>query len=216
MSFFERLSLIKKFYDISYVVDCPHHQDEIITFVQTILSIPAYKKGCVVEAGAYKGGSTAKFSIAAKLAKRKLIIFDSFKGTPKHNEMHDQNIFDDEVSFPEGSFCGTLKEVRENISRFGDLECCKFIKGWFEDTMPDFSEPIAAIYLDVDLASSTRTCLKYLYPLLIPGGVLWSQDGHFPHVINTKFWEEEVGCPKPYIQGLGKQILIKIIKPNNQ
>lgn len=46
----------------------------------------------------------------------------------------------------------------------------RFIKGWFEDTMPVFNERIIAAYIDVDLASSTKTCLKYLYPLLVPGG----------------------------------------------
>jgi hypothetical protein len=51
-----------------------------------------------------------------------------------------------------------------------------------------------------------RTCLKYLYPLLQPGGVLYSQDGHLPLVCDLfdgdKFWEQEVGVRKPAIEGL--------------
>jgi len=85
--------------------------------------------------------------------------------------------------------------------------------------MPKFSKSIVAIYLDVDLASSTRTCLKYLYPLLVPGGVLYSQDGHLPLVIDVfkddEFWKKEVSYPKPHIEGLGKKKLIKIVKPIN-
>ena len=73
-------------------------------------------------------------------------------------------------------------------------------------------------YLDVDLASSTKTCLKYLYPLVIPGGIIYSQDGDFPLVIEVfnddRFWENEVGCKKPDIEGLGKKKLLKIIKEN--
>ena len=91
------------------------------------------------------------------------------------------------------------------------------VEGWFDDTMPGFTGKIAAAYVDVDLASSTRTCLKYLYPLLVPGGVLMSQDGDFPLVIEVfeddAFWEQEVGCERPHIEGLGTSKMLKLIKP---
>ena len=74
-----------------------------------------------------------------------------------------------------------------------------------------------AAYIDVDLALSTKTCLKYLYPLLQPGGVIFTQDGHLPLVIkvldNDDFWENEVGYKKPIIKGLYREKLVKIIKP---
>lgn len=219
VSFYQRLLIIKQLYVITYAVDCPHQQNEVISFINTILSIPQHIEGCIIEAGSYKGGSTAKFSIAAKISNRRLVVFDSFEGIPEHNEPCAKSIFGDEVFFSQGSYCGTLEEVKRNIDRFGELEVCEFIKGWFDNTMPKFSSPIVAIYLDVDLASSTRTCLKYLYPLLVPGGVLYSQDGDFPLVIDVfnddEFWEREVGYPKPYVEGLGKQKLIKIVKPIN-
>jgi len=178
----------------------------MISFIKTILSVPKHIDGCIVEAGSYKGGSAAKFSIAAKIANKRLILFDSFEGLPENNEL-----------MTTGAWCGTLDEVKRNISKFGELDICELIKGWFDDTMPKFSKPIVAIYLDVDLASSTRTCLKYLYPLLVPGGVLYSQDGHLPLVVDVykddEFWNKEVGYPKPHIEGLGKQKLFKIVKP---
>jgi O-methyltransferase len=75
---------------------------------------------------------------------------------------------------------------------------------------------VVAAYLDVDLAASTRECLKYLYPLLRVGGVLISQDGHLPLVIQVLdddvFWSREVGCAKPAMPGLGRQKLIRIVK----
>jgi O-methyltransferase len=107
--------------------------------------------------------------------------------------------------------------VKSNITRFGEIEPCRFIKGWFDETMPCFSEPIVAAYIDVDLASSTRMCLRYLYPRIVPGGILYSQDGDFPLVIDVfrddRFWEETVGYPKPPIEGLGKSKMLKIVKP---
>lgn len=219
ISFLKKLYIIKQLYVTSYAVICPHTQHQIISFIKTILSIPPDVKGVIVEAGSYKGGSSAKFSLAAKLANRRLFLFDSFEGIPNNKEPHKKSIFGHDLFFPKGSYCGLLDEVKGNISKYGDLSACEFIKGWFENTMPKFSQTIIAAYLDVDLASSTRTCLKYLYPLLAPGGVLYSQDGDFPLVINVfkdnKFWEKEVGFPKPYIEGLGKQKLIKIVKPFN-
>jgi O-methyltransferase len=110
-----------------------------------------------------------------------------------------------------------LEEVKQNVRDYGEIGVCKFIKGWFSETMPSFSAPIAIIYLDVDLAASTRTCLKYLYPKLVHGGVLYSHDGHIPLVVEVfdddAFWNEELGCTKPVIEGLYRQKLIKIIKP---
>lgn len=219
VSLYQRLHIIRQLYIISDAVHCPHTQHEIISFIEAILSIPRNINGCIVEAGCFKGGSTSKFSIAAKWVHRRLVVFDSFEGIPENDEFHNKNIFGKAVSFPKGSYCGTLDEVKGNISKFGELEVCDLIKGWFDDTMPKFSGPIVAMYLDVDLASSTRICLKYLYPLLIPGGILYSQDGHLPLVLDVfkddEFWEKEVGCPKPRIEGIGMQKLIKVVKPIN-
>lgn len=50
-------------------------------------------------------------------------------------------------------------------------------------------------------------------------GVLFPQDGLFPLVVDVfndnEFWEKEVGYPKPHIEGLGRQKLIKTVKPVN-
>jgi O-methyltransferase len=218
VSFAQKWSLIRRMYAISHTVKCSHLQREIISVVSAFLSTPKHVEGCIVEAGSFKGGSAAKFSIAAKMVNRRLVVFDSFEGLPDHNEPHDKDIWnDDKVTFRKGGYCGPLEEVKGNIAKHGELEVCEFVKGWFEDTMPKFSRPVVAIYLDVDLASSTRTCLKYLYPLLVPGGTLCSQDGHVPLVVDVfnddRFWEKEIGCPKPHIEGLGKHKLIRIVKP---
>ena len=198
-------------------VECPHVQREVLSFAQTILSLPPDVPGVCVEAGCFKGGSTAKFSLAADLAGRELVVFDSFCGIPPNEEKHVETIFGNKsVGFAEGIYCGAIDEVKSNVTKFGRISRCRFIQGWFDDTMPHFHEPIAAAYIDVDLVSSTKTCLKYLYPLLAPGGVLYSQDAHLPLVIEVfeddSFWENEVGCKKPRMLGLGTSKLLKVIK----
>ena len=50
--------------------------------------------------------------------------------------------------------------------------------------------------------------------VFVSGGVLFSQDGHLPWVIDLlrdeKFWRDEVGAEPPRIEGLGKQKLVAI------
>src|SRR6185369_11582042 len=108
-----------------------------------------------------------------------------FEGIPENDEPHETTIFGDEARFVAGSYAGRLTEVSDNVARWGELEVCEMRPGWFEDTLPTFRDPIAVGFIDVDLASSTRTCLENLYPRLIPGGVLFSHDGHLPLCIDV-------------------------------
>ncbi|NQT24368.1 class I SAM-dependent methyltransferase [candidate division KSB1 bacterium] len=216
ISFLQRWQLIRSFYRISARVDSPHTQREILAYVKTILSIPNGMKGVVVEAGCFKGSSTAKFSLAADLADRELVVCDSFEGIPENEEEHGRDIFGKSAGFAQGTYRGGLDEVKANVSQFGKISCCRFIKGWFDDTLPQFNEPVAAAYLDVDLVSSTKTCIQYFYPLLQSGGALFSQDGHLPLIIqlfqDKIFWQDEIGITVPMVYGLNQRKLIHIRK----
>jgi O-methyltransferase len=218
LSLRDRVLLLARWYRVTHALECAHAENEVLPVLTAILSVPQSTAGVVIEAGCFKGGSTAKLSLAAAAAGRQLVAFDSFRGIPDNHEVNQQNIHGGEnVVFKSGDYCGTLDEVKRNIKAAGRLDVCRFAQGWFEETMPDFHEPIIAGYIDVDLASSTRTCLKYLYPLLVPGGSLFSQDGHLPLVIGVledeRFWREEVGFPKPPMEGLGTHKLVRISKP---
>lgn len=212
-----RLRLLPRIYEPNSGMECAHTQDEMLQFTRAILDVPSDVPGCVVEAGCFKGGSTAKFSVAAKLSHRQLFVFDSFEGLPENTEPHKLTIFGEQTDFSRGQYRGSLEQVQRNVLTYGDADVCVYVKGWFDQTMPQFSQPIIAAYIDVDLVSSTRTCLKYLYPLLQPGAYLFSQDAHLPLIIqlleDSEFWEKEIGCPKPTIAGLGKKKLIRIRKP---
>lgn len=214
-SFAEQKEWLNKLKRIDTHVKAAHNQSHILQFLTSILGLPADVKGCIVEAGAYKGAGTAKISLFAGYRQRQLYCFDSFQGMPSNNEEHIQSTEGHSIRgwFKEGNFSGALDEVKQNVTAYGDSSVCHFIKGWFEETLPLFNEPVAMAYLDVDLAASTRTCLKYLYPLLSPGGAIYSQDGDFPLVIDVfkdeKFWIEELGCSTiPEMEGLGKKITI--------
>ena len=213
----ERLKLLWRLQFISDMVFCPHTQTEMLEVITAALAMPDSVAGCIVEAGCCKGGSTAKISLAAHLTGRKFVVFDSFEGLPEVDEPTTKSLFEGrEVSFKKGGYKGSLEEARGNVARYGYVDTCRFVKGWFKDTMPGFEENVAVAYLDVDLASSTRDCLKYLYPLISSGGVLFSQDGHLPLVVEVfkddAFWQREVKCRKPDIRGIGREKLIRITK----
>jgi O-methyltransferase len=215
----DQRALLRRFLHVSKNVPCPHNPSHILAFVVELYRLAPEVQGGIIEAGAYRGGSTAKISIVAHNLGRPFHVFDSFQGLPANQESHDTSIMGHSIKdwFREGEFCGSLEEVRRNVTEHGEIEPCNFIPGWFEDTMPGFDKQIAAAYIDVDLASSTRTCLKYLYPRLSPGGVLVSQDGDFPLVMavfdDDSFWRGEVGCEKPTIDGLGRDKILRIVKP---
>ncbi|MCF1450502.1 hypothetical protein FS815_27385 [Agrobacterium vitis] len=217
VQFFHRLHIVKQHYLISSRLISPHTTEEMLTFIRAILTIPHDREGCIVEAGSYKGSSSAKFSIAAKLVGRTLVICDSFQGLPASEEEHGMSIENRAVIFNEGDFAGSLDEVRANIARYGALDACDFVEGWYDKSLVGWNREIAAMYIDIDLAASTRTCLTYLYPWLQPGAPLFSQDGHLPLVLNVfedmSFWQETFGEPAPHVEGIWRKKLICIVRP---
>ncbi len=206
LSFWRRIFLLERFYLIHIFVDCLHKQGEIFEIVKELFKRRDLN-GLVVQAGVYKGGCTAKLSLVCKILGKKLVAFDSFEGLPENGE-----------GFPAGAYRASPKEAIKNIKRFGALDVCKVVKGKFESTLPEFvkgSPELSLIFLDVDLSSSTATCLKYLYPLLKKGGVIFSHDGHLPPVVrllSSRIFWESIGLPEPRIEGLGARKLIKIVK----
>lgn len=105
-------------------------------------------------------------------------------------------------------YSGNLKEVSENMRRFGCIEICSFVKGYFEETLPRLDiPPLVMVFLDVDLKTSLKTCLKYLWSKLVPGSRLYSheaQDLDFVSLFFDKeWWSSMFGQPAPGFIGAG-------------
>ena len=87
-------------------------------------------------------------------------------------------------------------------------------KGHFDDTMFRLRPPIDVALLDVDLVSSTRSCLRQIFPNLRSTGVVLSQDGHLQSTVDlvsdASFWRDEVGVEPPRIDGLGADKLLEL------
>ena len=213
----QRLALVRRFVTTTNHVRTYHTQAEMLEVADRILRLAGRPGLTVVEAGSGKGGSTAKLSLVTRLAGGRLVVFDSFRGIPANREMH-RNLWGRPVEFRAGAFRGRLPSVRRVVARFGAPEVCEFRKGWFADTMPAFGGHVDVALLDVDLLSSTCTCLVRLVPRLRPGGVVFTQDGHLQAVVemlgNARFWRDEVGVDPPVIRGLGSTKLLAIEAPS--
>jgi len=212
----QRVDLVRRFVSITNHVRAYHTQAEILTVVDRILRLAGRDGLTVLEAGCAKGSSTAKLSLAARLAGGRLLAFDSFRGLPENDERH-RHLDGRRVHFRAGAFTGRLPSVQRTVARFGAPEVCELRKGWFADTLPAVTEPLDVVLLDVDLLASTRICMTHLYPRIRPGGVLFSQDGHLRATVallrEPGFWRDEVGVEPPEIPGLGTAKLLEIPAP---
>src|SRR5436190_18137427 len=68
ISLSEKMGILKRICAINNHLESPHTQKEILSFITSILQLPPTVKGKIVEAGCYKGSSSAKFSLAVQKA----------------------------------------------------------------------------------------------------------------------------------------------------
>lgn len=209
----ERVGLIRSFLRVTHAVRGYHTLAELLTVCDRIFSLADGRRVTVVEAGAGSGSSTAKLSLAVRRVQGRLVVFDSFRGIPENDEQH--TLLDGRpLVFRRGAFRGRLSAVRKRIAELGALEVCELHKGLFEETLPSRRLRADVILLDVDLLSSTRTCVRHLFPQLARDGVLFSQDGHLRAIADLfgddRFWRDEVGVEPPSISGLGVDKLLEV------
>jgi hypothetical protein len=170
-----------------------------------ILKTPPEIKGDVTECGTWKGGSAANLSLVCKIAGRKLKIYDSFEGLPagKKGDREARH-------YKQGDYNGTLEEVKRNIEKYGEIGCCEFIKGWFKDTLPELKSPVLLAFLDVDLEASLDTCVKNIWPNLVDGAFIFSDEcvgtDYIALFYSEKWWKLNFNRNPPGFIGAGTGI----------
>jgi Methyltransferase domain len=125
--------------------------------------------GLILEFGVWKGASLCH--LATRVSPRKVYGFDSFEGLPEAWSM----------GMPKGAFkLDSLPEVPANV---------ELIKGWFNETAPDFlakhPDPISVLHIDSDLYSSAKFVLDTYRNRIIPGTVILFDD-----YMNYPTWTE--------------------------
>ena len=164
----------------------------------------------IVECGTFKGATAIALSIACKITNRKLIIYDSFKGLPNsEREIGKRNYPHLKFTgyYSKGMYSGSLEEVKKNMYIYGDLSVCEFRKGFFLNTLPKHKEKIDFLFLDVDLVSSTKDCIKYLWPYLSNNSYVFTDDACDMDVVKIWFskewWNKNLKIEPPGFVGSG-------------
>ena len=151
-------------------------------------------EGDFVECGVWRGGSmaaAAKTLLTRGDSNRELWLYDTFDGMSEPTDQDvdfmgqsaeallDQQDRDDAKSV----WCySPLEQVKSAMADTKyPIEKIRFIEGKVEDTLPvQIPDRISLLRLDTDWYESTRCELQYLFPKLVPGGVLIVDDyGHW-------------------------------------
>lgn len=176
-----------------------------LAIASKVFSVPKSVPGVMVEAGCWKGGTTANLSLIAKAAGRDLIVYDSFQGLPGAVEGDHWS-----SAMGEGAFKGELEEVKANVTRLGAIEVCEFRKGWFSDTMGSHTEPIVLAYVDVDYQSSFHDCILGLWPYLNDDGYMFIDEytrlDFCALFFSERYWRTYFDRPPPGVMGAGSGI----------
>jgi hypothetical protein len=139
-------------------------------------------EGDIIECGVWKGA----FSIfLSKIFQTKNVwVCDSFDGFQDPGKskypQYDREFFTPNNGQDFVRVC--LADVMANFNRFGlagDVYNgrIQFLKGWVKDTLPNCQiDKISLLRVDVDAYSATREVLDYLYPKVVPGGMIIFDD----------------------------------------
>jgi len=204
----ERETLVKAFQRNVSEIESGTSAAVHVLLAREILQIPRAIPGDVVECGVWKGACSASLSLVCQRTGRRLKVCDSFQGLPDEGPRRHVGLHTRVYGYYQaGQFASPMDEVRENIRRCGALEACDFVAGFFADSLRQIEDPVAFAFLDVDLESSTRDCLRALWPLLVEDGQIYSDDAGDLAVVRVYFdapwWQAELGCGAPGFVGSG-------------
>jgi O-methyltransferase len=209
----QKLQLAKKIMTNRGKVNALSDPIQHLVLIEEILRVPKSIKGDIVECGCYDGASTISLSLACKLVKRRLFVCDSFEGLPQPKENEKYDIFPETkeyYEYKEGEFSSTggLDGVKANVSKFGNIEVCRFVKGYFADTLKNIeTESIVLVFEDADIVSSVMDCLIHLYPKLQDGCKFYSHEPWSVGIVSlfydTKWWQDNFRTPPPGFNGSG-------------
>ncbi len=145
-------------------------------------------KGDLVECGVAQGGCSALMALRAfenNENGRKIWLFDSFEGLPEPGAGDFLKGIKSAGSFirplKKGSCLGTYTEVEKLFfSKFKiNKKNVRMIKGWFQNTLPEYKnkiDKISLLRIDADWYEPTKCCLDNLYDNVIDKGFIVIDD----------------------------------------
>jgi hypothetical protein len=117
-------------------------------------------EGCIVEVGVYLGGSLQRLHLNSQ--GRPVFGYDTFTGIPFKDEIDSHRVGD----FGDTSYERVRSETPLEVT---------LVQGVFPDSAVDMP-PVSFVHVDCDQYRSVRDTIKYLSPLMLPGGIMWFDD----------------------------------------
>lgn len=200
--------LLKRFDTINDTIPSATNTLIHATLANEILAIDPNLPGDVIECGCYKGASSAALSIVCAITNRKLIICNSFEGLPDDGGCLHIGIHARTYGYYErGMWAATRQEVEANIRAHGELSVCSFIEGYLKDSLTALRGPIVFAFFDVDLESSTRDALSYVWPLLADNCAIYTDDAADMACVvpffDEAWWQKNFASKAPGFVGSG-------------
>lgn len=143
----------------------------------------------IVECGVFKGASLMRFAGFRSLfnggSTKKIIAFDSFGGFPETGFDPDKKQRQKFIADAGDQSISVLQLARV-LRHKGVEKGVELVAGDITLSVPEYVKrnprlKISLLNLDVDIYEPAVTILEYLYPLIVPGGILILDDyGVFP------------------------------------
>lgn len=148
----------------------------------------------------------------ADATERQLYVFDSFEGLLEVDEynltdFHARRGASWTTPWTSGRYDARKDLVEANVAKFGQINRCKFIQGWFEKTLTPANLPeiVALPFVDVDIPQSARQCFEPIWPRVPEHGVFATHDVAYLKVLKeiVKATSEMATARMPLIIGAG-------------
>lgn len=161
----------------------PRRREEFYTLDRVLRELPEIR-GSIIECGVYRGATLLGMAhiLAERGIRAKLYALDSFEGFPEPDRKDAQ---EDGSLHPDvhAGFLGdtSYEDLLERIRLLGWDDRITVLKGFFENTLPQLgNERFSLAHLDCDLYTSYKTCLDFVYPRMLAGGVIVLDDYRLP------------------------------------
>jgi len=156
-----------------------------------------HRPGHMAEVGVYQGGS-ARLICEVK-GDTPLHLFDTFEGLP-------QAAHQDGKVHKTTQYTCTLESVREYLRGFPHVY---FYQGLFPESAAEAPDvKYSFVHFDVDLYESTKACLEYFYPRMLPAGVMVSHDYSLLAGVKQAFHEFLADKPEEVIELPSTQCMV--------
>lgn len=146
--------------------------------------------GAILEVGVWRGGTGALMAKSAQLAGANDAVYlcDTFEGVVKAGS-HD-------TFYKGGEHADTTRQVVEDLLRALDLRNVRILKGIFPDETAHLVDPGARFrlcHIDVDVYSSARDVMAWIWDRMVPGGIVVYDDYGFSACVGiTRYVNEQV------------------------